>query len=152
MPLRRVLRRVLSLCYIGLCLGKKEVFGGTLQSVGHRQTGLSSSPQRPFARLKPSWTDLRSEMSECDFYIQAVVDDVAMGFTSKRQATQKLVMRRCARRNGVFRGRGLRFESLRNSDLPIPPEATRIVRRTFASYKVGRDKPRHLLLNQSQTI
>ena len=35
-------------------------------------------------------------------------------FTSKRQAKQKLVTKRCARRNGVSRGRRLRFESLRN--------------------------------------
>ena len=48
--------------------------------MGHRQTGPSSAPQRPFARLMPAWTYLRSEMSECDFYIHAVVDDVAVGF------------------------------------------------------------------------
>jgi hypothetical protein len=28
----------------------------------------------------PAWTYLRSKMSECDFYIHAIVDDVAVGF------------------------------------------------------------------------
>ena len=28
----------------------------------------------------PAWTYLRNKMSECDFYIHAIVDDVAVGF------------------------------------------------------------------------
>ena len=84
----------------------------------------------------------------------AVVDDVSVGFyveASSHTEASKLVMKRCARHNGVFRGGGLRLESLRNFDLPIPSEATEssAARRFLQSWT---RQVSVLLLDQGQTI
>ena len=89
-------------------------------------------------------------MSECDFYIHAVVDDVAVGFyveASSHTEASNEAMGEARRR---FPG-GLRFDSLRNSDLPFPSEATgsSAARRLLQSWT---RQVSVLLLDQSQTI
>jgi hypothetical protein len=62
-------------------------------------------------------------MSECAFYIQAVVDDVAVGFYVQSSSDTEASNEASRKAEQRFPGRELRFESLRNSDLPIPSEA-----------------------------
>ena len=79
-PLQRVLRRVLSL------LLHRSVVMVRLVLVGKRLwRDLSSnrsklSPWRPLCAFDVCMDLSRNEMSECDFCIHAVVDDVAVGF------------------------------------------------------------------------
>jgi hypothetical protein len=65
------------------------------------------------------WTSLKIEMRKCDFYIQAVVDDVAVGFyveaSSHTEANNKAI-REAQRRFPRERVEIRVVEKLRSSD------------------------------------